>query len=102
LLGADRHADGRLAKAGAAALLPRLAVRVAGERRQGLAWHGRVDVDGENVSGPRLAVYRPELRVGVAHRGDRALDVFVGGRSGLEFRAMGQVIAELDVGTHDH
>ena len=102
LLVADLHADERLTKAGDAEILPRLDVRVARERRQGLAWHGRVDVDGENVSGPRLAVHRPELRVGVAHRGDRALDVFVGGRSGLDFRAMGQVIAELDVGTHDH
>src|SRR5437762_1062090 len=83
LLVADLHADERLTKAGDAEILPRLDVRVARERRQGLAWHGRVDVDGENVSGPRLAVYRPELRVGVAHRGDRALDVFVGGRSGL-------------------
>ena len=76
-------------------------MRVARERRQGLPRHGCVNVNGEDVAGSRLTVDGPKLSVGVAHRRDRSLHVFIGGRSGLDRHAVRKVVAERDVGTHN-
>jgi len=98
---ADLHADERLSETGDAEILPRLDVRIPRERGKRLAWHGRIDIDGEDVAGSRLPVDRSKLRVRLAHRRDGLVDVLVGGRCGLDGRAVREVIAEDDVGADD-